>query len=241
MIVTFPSAAEKRDARIKLYRDDVFVMALGAIGKVGPKLSVEELFATADHFTQFLVEYDLSDPDVMQYEVEELRAEMPDSLSFYLVISLTYIKLCALSKSKPHALGIARTINGFCQEYDGFPDFLKQLFKKEQLMERRADLLAYELRTIDTADTKVDGHELVATILEVAKGLSYESVEKLEGVLSNVSDKHGHRYQTELDKLREIRTSKSEQKVEIGEQHNNNCIQAMDKMYNPHFYKNPSE
>jgi len=241
MIVTFPSAAEKRDARIKLYRDDVFVMALGAIGKVCPKLSVEELFATADRFTQFLVEYDLSDPDVMQYEVEELRAEMPDSLSFYLVISLTYIKLCALSMTKPHALGIARTLNGFCQEYDGFPDFLKQLFKKEQLMERRANLLAYELQTIDTADAKVDCQELVASILEIAEGLSYEAVEKLELVLSNLNDKYMYQYQAELDKLRAIRASKSEQKVEIGEQHNNNCQQFMNKVENSNIYNRPSE
>ncbi len=241
MIVTFPSAAEKRNARIKLYRDDVFVMALGAIGKVSPKLSVEELFATADYFTQFLVDNDLADPDVMQYEVEELRAEMPDSLSFYLVISISYVKLCALSMTKHHALDIARTLNGFCREYDGFTDFLKQLFKKEQVTDRRTDLLAYELQTIGTSDTKVDGHELVASILEITKGLSYEAVEKLELVLSNLNDKYVYQYQAELDKLRAIRASKSEQKVEIGEQHNNNCQQFMNKVENSNIYNRPSE
>ncbi len=240
MIVTFESLADKREARIKLYKDDVFVMALGAIGKLSPKLSVEELFATADQFTQFLLEYDLSDRDVMQYEVEVLRGEMSDKLSFYLVIALAFVKLCALRMTRSNAVNIARTLNSFCQEYEGFADFLKQLLKKEQLMDRRTDLLAYELQTISTADSTEDGHKVVATILEVAEGLSYESVEKLEIVFSTVNEKHGYRFQEELDKLRAIRARKSERKLEIGEQHNTNCQQFLGPMEHPTINNNPT-
>ncbi len=224
MIVTFESPAEKREARIRLYKDDVFVMALGTIGKVSPKLSAEELFATADYFTQFLVEYDLSDRDIMQYEVEELRRELSDSLSYYLVIALAFVKLCALRKTRSNAENIARTLNGFCQEYEGFADFLRQLYKKEKLMDRRVDLLTYELQTIDKADTIVGGHMIMDAIFEVAKGLSYEGVEKLELALSAVNDKFGKRYQEALDKLRAIRERKSERKIyidKVNDIHNN--------------------
>ncbi len=215
MIVKFDTPADKKDARIKLFKDDIFVMALGAIGKVSPKLSVEELFANANHFTQYLVENDLSDPDIMQYEVDELRKEVSDNLSYYLIIALAFIKLCALRKTRPNAENIARTLNRFCQEYEGFADFLKQLYKKEQLMERRVGLLTYELQTIGTTESIEDGHKIMNAIVEVAKNTSYEGVEKLELVVSEVNEKFGNRYQEELDKLRAIRASKSQQNINI--------------------------
>lgn len=219
MIVSFETPNQKRDTRIKLFKDDVFLIAHETIKKQNLSLSIEELFASADQFTKFLLENDLVDRDVMQYEIDDLRAEISDDLTFHLLMALSFVKLCALRKVKPNAEDVARAMVGFCQEYDGFTDLLKQLSKTEHarwLENKRADLLTYELKCIEQTVTVEDGMTVVTAIVDSASGLSPDGMQHVENTLSEVNDKFGHRYQTELDRLREARRRKSESINNIG-------------------------
>lgn len=219
MIVTFDNPTQKRDIRIKLYKDDVFLIAQETIKGQKPSLSIEELFSSADQFTKFLLENDLVDRDVMQYEIDDLRAEISDDLTFHLLMALSFVKLCALRKVKLNAEDVARVLVGFCQEYDGFTDLLKQLSKTEharRLENKRADLLTYELKCIEQTVPVEDGMTVVNAIVDSAcSGLSSDGMLPVEIALSEMSDKFGHRYQAPLDRLREARKKKSQSKVNI--------------------------
>lgn len=220
MIVSFETPNQKRDTRIKLYKDDVFLIAYETIKKQNLSLSIEELFASADQFTKFLLENDLVDRDVMQYEIDDLRAEISDDLTFHLLMALSFVKLCALRKVKPNAEDVARALVGFCQEYDGFTDLLRQLQKKEKARwfeNKRADLLTYELKCIEKRTPMVDGLAVVASIVDAAsEGLSADNILPVETALAEVNDKFdGHPFQKEIERLRKARKKKSVSKIEI--------------------------
>jgi hypothetical protein len=212
MIVLLETPEKRRDIRLRLYKDDVFLIAHEAIKSIKPSLTLEELFASADQFTFFLLENDISDRDIMQYEIDSLKAEVSDELSFFLILSLSFVKLSALRETKDNAEKVARALVGFCQEYDGFTDLLKQLLKKEQerwLDSKRIDLLTYELRCIPQEVPSTDGLTVVNSIVDASLDLSVEGMQHIENVLSEVNDQNGHQYQKELNRLREARKKKS--------------------------------
>ena len=212
MIVLFDTPEERRNTRIKLYKDEVFLIAQEAIKKLETSIPLVDLFASAEQFTNFLLNNDLSERDTMQYEIDDLREEVSDDQTFYILLALSFVKLCALRKVKPNAEDVARALVGFCQEYDGFTDLLRQLQKKEKARwfeNKRADLLKYELKSLEKDVPSDDGDAVVASIVDVALGISVDGMQHVENVLSEVNDKSGHRYQKELDCLREARKKKS--------------------------------
>ena len=241
MIVLFETPEERRNTRIKLYKDDVFLIAQEAINKLKPSIPIVDLFASADQFTGFLLDNDISERDTMQYESDDLREEVSNEQTFYVLLALSFTKLCALRKVKPNAENVARALVGFCQEYEGFTDLLRQLQKKEKnrrrLENKRADLLAYELRCIGTKTSIPDGMTVVSSIVDTAsEGLSPDNILPVEIVLAEIDDKFdGHPFQKEIERLRDARKKKSVSTIEIGEQHNENCQQFMGKIENPKF------
>lgn len=220
MIVLFETPEERRNTRIKLYKDDVFLIAQEAINKLETSIPLEALFVSADLFTNFLLDNDLSERDTIQYEIEDLREEVSDEQTFYVLLSLTFVKLCALRMVKSNAENVARALVGFCQEYDGFTDLLRQLQKKEKARwfeNKRADLLTYELKCIKKRTPMVDGLAVVASIVDAAsEGLSADNILPVETALAEVNDKFdGHPFQKEIERLRKARKKKSVSKIEI--------------------------
>ena len=219
MIVLFETPEERRNTRIKLYKDDVFLNAQEAINKLKPSIPIVDLFASADQFTGFLLDNDISERDTMQYEIDDLREEVSDEQTFYVLLALSFTKLCALRKAKPNAENVARALVGFCQEYDGFTDLLWQLQKKEKTMleNKRVDLLTYELRCIGAKTSIPDGMTVVSSIVDTAsEGLSADNILPVEIVLAEIDDKFdGHPFQKEIERLRDARKKKSVSKVEI--------------------------
>lgn len=221
MIVLFDTPEERRNTRIKLYNDDVFLIAQETINKMDTSIPLVDLFASADQFTNFLLENDLSERDTIQYEIEDLREEVSDEQTFYVLLSLTFVKLCALRKVKLNAKNIARALVGFCQEYDGFTDLLGQFQKKEKARwfeDNRANLYAYELKSIEKGAPIIDGLAVVASIVDAAsEGLSTDNILPVETALAEVDDKlGGHPFQKDIERLREARKKKSVSKIEIG-------------------------
>lgn len=239
MIVLFGTPEERRNTRIKLYKDDVFLIAQEAINKLKPSIPIVDLFASADQFTDFLLDNDISERDTMQYEIDDLREEVSDEQTFYVLLALSFVKLCALRRVKTNSENVARALVGFCQEYDGFTDLLWQLQKKEKTMleNKRVDLLTYELRCIGAKTSIPDGLTVVSSIVDTAsEGLSPDKILPVEIVLAEIDDKFdGHPFQKEIERLRDARKKKSVSTIEIGEQHNENCQQFMGKMENPKF------
>ncbi len=220
MIVLFEKPEERRDTRIKLYKDDVFLIAQEAINNLEISIPLVDLFASADQFTNFLLDNDLSERDTMQYEIDDLREEVSDEQTFYILLSLSFVKLCALRMVKPNAENVARALVGFCQEYDGFTDLLKQLQKKERARwfeNKRVNLLTYELKCIEKGTPTINGLKVVSSIVDVAsEGLSADNILPVETALTEVDDKlEGHPFQKEIERLSEARKKKSVSKIEI--------------------------
>lgn len=220
MIVLFESTEDRRNTRIKFYKDDVFLIAQEAINKLKPSIPIVDLFASADQFTGFLLDNDISERDTMQYEIDDLREEVSNEQTFYVLLALSFTKLCALRKVKPNAENVARALVGFCQEYEGFTDLLRQLQKKEKnrwLENKRANLLTYELRCIGTKNSIPDGLTVVSNIVDTAsEGLSPDKILPVEIVLAEIDDKFdGHPFQKEIERLRDARKKKSVSKIKI--------------------------
>lgn len=218
MIVSLEMQIQKRNTRIKLYKDDVFLIAQDIIKKQNLSMSIEELFASADQFTNFLLENKLTDREIMQYEIDDLREEVADEQTYYVLLTLSFVKLCALRKAEPNAEHVARALVGFCQEYEDFTYLLKQLSKKEQarwLENKRVDLLAYELKCIEKETPVEDGKTIVNAIVDSASGLSPDGIQHVENAISEVNEKFGNRYQAELNRLRDVRKKKSVPNVNI--------------------------
>ena len=219
MIVLFESTEDRRNTRIKFYKDDVFLIAQEAINKLKPSIPIVDLFASADQFTGFLLDNDISERDTMQYEIDDLREEVSDEQTFYVLLALSFVKLCALRKVKPNAENVARALVGFCQEYDGFTDLLWQLQKKEKTMleNKRVDLLTYELRCIGAKTSIPDSMTVVSSIVDTAsEGLSPDKILPVEIVLAEIDDKFdGHPFQKEIERLRDARKKKSVSKIKI--------------------------
>lgn len=220
MIVLFETHEERRNTRIKLYKDDVFLIAQEAINKLETSIPLVDLFASADQFTNFLLDNDLSERDTLQFEIEDLREEVSDEQTFYVLLSLSFVKLCALRMVKPNAENVARALVGFCQEYDGFTDLLRQLQKKEKARwfeNKRSDLLTYELKCIEKNSPIIDGLLVVTSIVDTAsEGLSADNIIPVETALTEVNDKFdGHPFQKEIERLREARKKKSVAKINI--------------------------
>ena len=240
MIVRFGTHEDMKNTRIKLYKDDVFLIAQETINKLNTSIPLVDLFASADQFTNFLLENDLSERDALQFEIDDLREEVSDDETFYILLTLSFVKLCALRMVEPNAEKVARTLVGFCQDYDGFTDLLKQLQKKENarwVENRRASLLTYELNCIEKGTPLIDGLKLVSCIVDAAsEGLSEDNILPVETVLVEVDGKlDGHPFQKEIERLRKARKKKSVSNINIDKQYNDNCLQNYGSVNNSQF------
>lgn len=218
MIVRFENQKERRAARIKFYKDDVFLITHEAIKDLCSTFSLEELFVTAEAFTCFLLDNDLTDKDVLQYEIDDLSEETADDTATFLIITLSFLKLCALRKTRENAEDVARALIGFCQKYNDFTSLLRKFDKKEQsrwFENKRVNLLKYELASIEKTDSPMDSKTLVTSVVDSAIGLSVAGMEHVEVALSEVNDKTGHCFDSELQRLREERKKKSVPSINI--------------------------
>lgn len=219
MICRMETDTERRKMRLKLFQDDVFVIAHKVIREKLCGLSLEELFCSADKLANHLLVNEITIKDFIDYETDDIKDECNDENVFYLLISITFIKLCALRKVNPLAGVVAKALVCRCQEYEEFTDLLGALAKEENkiIAERgRIDLLNYELKSIEKEtpdDSKIN--EFVNATLEC-------SVKVIEGVIvafEIFNEEQNHKFDMQLKVLtqgyKDKQAGKPVQKIEF--------------------------
>ena len=210
-------------ARHQLLTNMVWVISNGALrhlqheGKTN--LAPVEVFLSARQFCDTIL--GLSDIDEgIDYEMDDLEDEAEGDNDAMLVMMVATALLQAQSK-RQGGTDYRKIILHIYERWNDHELFLPLLGlfadKEATLLEsRRIDLYTYELTSLGKDVPPEDGYMIVASIVDAALGLSVEGMQHVENILSELNDKFGHRYQAELDRLREARKKKSESINNIG-------------------------
>lgn len=181
-------------------------------------LAPVEVFLSARWFCDTIL--GLSDIDEgIDYEMDDLEGEAEGENDAMLVMMLATALLQAQGKRQ----GSTDCKKIILRIYERWND--RELFvpllglfadKEAALLEsRRIDLYTYELNSLEKEVPQEDGYAVVASIVDAALGLSVEGMQHVENTLSEVNDKFGHRYQADLDRMREARKKKSVSSINI--------------------------
>ena len=207
------STEEAREMRLKLYKDDVFLIAHEALNGRIENYRIEELFVSSEILANRLIKNNIVMRSLLSYEVEDIRQEMESEKDFYILLTITYIKLSALRKSFPIAEQIAREFVVFCQQYEEFYSLLKALANKEIELRKNktlADLYQYKLKTLvlEQTDTK-QAKEIINEIIEICKDYSVEVAQDSLFVLKDLNEIHNHAFDNQIKILKDIIKKKS--------------------------------
>ena len=194
MICRIEANVERRKMRLKFFQDDVFVIAHKTIKNKLFGLSLEELFCSADKVVNHLLVNEITNEDFIDYEMDDLKDECNDENLYYLLISIAFVKLCALRKVNPIAGVVAKALVHRCQEYEDFTDLLKTLAREENKIiaeKGRIDLLNYELKSIvkETQDDSII-NEFINSTLEC----SVKVIEDVMVAFENFNEEQNHKF-----------------------------------------------
>ncbi len=205
MIRRLESKQEQRAVRLKLYSDDVYVIAHKAVKEVTATLSVEEIFSSADNLASHLLENGISDKDFIDMEIDDVREELDDERDLFPLLSVTFVKLCALRKAKPIAADIARALVHRCQEFEDFTPLLGKLANAEnrRIVEKgRINLLEYELKTLEKDGFDKDSMMVLDKLLLIVLKMDIPDQKVAERLFSQYNDSNNHAIQKYVDKIR---------------------------------------
>ena len=110
MVVRIMNKTQLRELRTKLYRDKVFALMHKQLTPLLTEggLSIFELFATADVFTEYFLENSIEDPSFFEYEVDDLNDEVEVRQDLLLILIICYYKLLAMVPEETNAKQQAR-------------------------------------------------------------------------------------------------------------------------------------
>ncbi len=222
MIVRFEKE-QQAAARRQLLTDVVWAICNDTLRRLQREgqtaLAPVEVFLSARQFCDTVLGLSNIDEGI-DYEMDDLEDEATGENDAMVVMMLATAQLQARSKQQV-GIDFKKIILRIYERWNDhklFFPLLEQFSDKEiSLLEhKKIDLFSYELRCIDTDMQVVDGFSIVTAIVDAALGLSTDGMQHVENVLSEVNDKYGHRYQKDLDRLREARKKKSESINNIG-------------------------
>ena len=205
MIRRLESKQEQRAVRLKLYSDDVYVIAHKAVKEVASTLSVEEIFSSADNLANHLLENGISERDLIDMEVDDLREELEDERDLFPLLSVTFVKLCALRKAKPIAADIAKALVHRCQEFEDFTPLLGKMANVEnrRIVENgRINLLEYELKTLEKDGFDKDSTMVLDELLSIVLKMDTPDQKVAVRLFSQYNDSNNHAIQKYVDKIR---------------------------------------
>ena len=207
MIVRYETKDEKRKARLGFYKDDVFVIAHEAIAEYEYCLGIEELFASADKFTSYLLANEITDKAAIDFEVADFDNALDEDDTLFLLLTISFVKLCALRKTEPLAVNVAKALLPKCQEYEDFNRLLKAMDNKEhakRLDGWRANLIGYELKSIKQEGCNLEqAREVIEAIVENAEHYSTTTIEHLMNPLRDTNDQYGHAFDDLVNRLKD--------------------------------------
>ena len=113
MVVRIMNKTQLRELRTKLYRDKVFALMHKQLTPLLTEggLSIFELFATADVFTENFLKNSIDDPSFFEYEVDDLNDEVEIRQYLLLILIICYYKLLAMVPEETNAKQQARLPN----------------------------------------------------------------------------------------------------------------------------------
>lgn len=203
MIYKFSSEEERIQMRRSFFSDDVYIIAHKVLPRNRCSLCLEEVFCSAENIVNILLEYEITESDLIDDEIDDLKQKCEDQDAAYLILFITFIKLCALRKTKPLAGTIAKAMVHRLQENEGFTDLLKDMAKVEQkrIVEKgRIDLLRYELRTIEKNKAN---HDIINKFIDSVLMCGEEVISSVITPFSIFNSKSGNLYDAELSRLNE--------------------------------------
>lgn len=163
MIVHLVDKAKLREKRLHFYQDPVFLIAIDEVKGLLGSLNLIDLFSSADVFAHYLVKNGIADRELLELEIEDLKVEIESDIApcadrekqgekdLFLLLTITFLKLCAMRITHPAAESIARVFVSFCMKYEGYYKLLNRLNCKELKLIQEARLpsiLKYELQSI---------------------------------------------------------------------------------------------
>ena len=204
MMGRFSTKEERREARLKFFKDDVFVIAHKALQKVPCSLSVEEIFCSAERLANHLLTHEITDIDFMDYEIDDFADTCDDEDALYLILTVAFVKLCALRKVHPLAGSVAKALVHRCREFGGFTELLGELAEVEHKLrvERgRIDLYKYELKSIaKESPESAYASQAINTFVNSALDCSAHVVESVIVAFTNFN-KNNHGQYTEQERV----------------------------------------
>ena len=198
MIGRFGTKEERREARLKFFKDDVFVIAHKALHKVPCSLSAEEIFCSAERLANHLLTHEITDRDFMDYEIDDLADTCDDEDALYLILTVAFVKLCALRKVHLLAESVAKALVHRCREFGGFTELLGELAQVEHklMVDRgRIDLYKYELKSIARENPEqAHAHHAINQFVNSALDCSARVVESVIVAFTNFNKNNHGRY-----------------------------------------------
>jgi hypothetical protein len=188
--------------RLKLFHDDVFAIGHKALRAYSCEMSIEEIFCTADNLVNHLLTHEITEEEYIDYVVDDFEAELNDEAAAFPILTVVYVKLCAMRKTKPIAGSIARAFVHRCHKFADFQDLLEVLAKVEHqrcVEKGRIDLMKYELKTLSQEEGILDKHinQFVNATLECSPNVIESTIVSFTTFNHNMN----HKYNMQLDVL----------------------------------------
>lgn len=211
MICKLKTDEERRKVRLAFYKDDVFVIAQGAVSKFRCSLALEEIFCTAEKLANHLLNNQITYKEFIDFEIDDFEAGCDDKEAVFLILVITFVKLCALRQRYPLAGDIARLMVHRPQRYDGFDDILRVLSNREieELKKRRIDLFDYELKTVKKENPST---EIISTFVNATLECTLDVIEKVLVSFTNFNNEQNHKFDMQLHALTQGYKDKQEGK-----------------------------
>lgn len=200
MIYRLQSEKEGRDIRVKLYKEDpVFIIGHKIMRGRGCALSPEEVFCSAENVVDFLLKSEITEKDFIDVEIDIFEQDCKDKEVSFQILTITLMKLCALSKVNPLAEDMAYIVTQRCQRYEDFQTILGELAKAEQkhiVDKGRVDLLKYELVTISKEQcSEEDAMWVLGEFINAILKCDYEVIKAAYTAFSVFNVKHENKYE----------------------------------------------
>lgn len=207
MIIQQLSPTTIRTARLKMYKDPVFLIAHEAVRPLLRSIDLMTLFVSAQNFAAYLLNNGITDSELMMYELDDARSELSETVDYHMFIAIVFIQLCSVAKTNTLAARAARSIVDYCNEYDGFCDLLKKFDNKEHRLRREnrlTGLLKQELLDLKPDNVGMEqAARVVQAIVDNCMGLTADSIEKILVPMMTTNEQYAHAFDADVDRLKQ--------------------------------------